>query len=235
MKIEFFSNIPGVAETFPVISAKEKMPRWLQVARQEFNSLSDKRETTITRCPGIIDVLTTGYIVTSPYDMEIHSDENGITTYVNTEMEELLGKPPAQTQDGDSLGKHLPKRPWSSKHILKINTPWHIKSSCKFMMVPIPYTDNFGFESTMGILDPSISSEVNVQGYVNGYGVLEIRAGQPICQLIPITEKKYTHVVRDMNSFDENWLRKRKFINNCTYILNKSLIKRAYNKFIKEK
>lgn len=233
MKIDFFSTVAGVADTFPIVQAKDKLPNWLHVARQEFKSVEDKRQSTLTRCPGIIDVLTSGFIVTSPYDMEIHSDETGITAYINPEMEELLGKPPAQTQDGNSLGKYLPKRPWSSKHILKINTPWHIKAECKFIMMPVSYTDEFGFESTTGILDPSVSSEINVQGYINGYGILQIKAGQPLCHLIPITEQMYKYDVRDMTQHDARWISKRKFINNCTFILNKSLIKKAYKKYIK--
>ena len=44
-------------------------------------------------------------------------------------------------------------------------------------MIPLPYSDEFGFESTIGILDPSISSEINIQAYINGTGVLKIRAG----------------------------------------------------------
>lgn len=229
--IEFFSTIQGVAETFPIVLAKEKMPSWVYQAREEYKA-DDKRKSTLMRCPGIMDILTTGYIVVSPYDMEIQVDENNVTTFINPTIEDLLGKPPAQTQMGDSIGRHLPKRPWSNKNILKINTPWHIKSNCKFMMIPLPYTDDFGFEACTGILDPSVSSEINVQGYINGHGIMEIKAGTPLCQLVPITESKHDIDVRDMNERDKRWIEKRKFLNNHSFILNKGLIKRAYKKWI---
>lgn len=233
--IEFFSTIQGVAESYPIQPAKKVIPEWVKTARQEYQSSDDKRQSHISKCPGIIDIMTTGFIVTSPWDMEIVStQDNQITTFINPEMETLLGKPPAQTQMGDSLAKHIPKRPWSNKSILKVNTPWHIKSEHKFMMIPIPYTESFGFEACSGILDPSISSEINVQGYVNGYGTLEIKAGAPLCQLIPITDEKYNFEVRDMNPDDELWVEKRKFINNSTFTLNKNLIKRLYGNFIRK-
>ena len=233
--IEFFSTISGVSDAYPILQAKECFPKWMKNARQEYASNGDKRQSTIVRCPGIVDIMTTGYIVTAPWDMDIHSTTETMTTYLNPEMETLLGKPPIQNQSGDSIAKHIPKRPWSHKDILKINTPWHIKSKYKFMMIPIPYTDEFGFEACSGILDPSISSEINIQGYVNGYGVLEIKAGTPLCQLIPITEDRCEHTVRDMNDNDKSWIQKRKYINNSTFILDKSLVKRIYNRFLRRK
>lgn len=233
--IEFFSTIQGVSESYPILPAKKVLPNWIKTARQEYSVSEDKRSLTIVRCPGIIDIMTTGYIVTSPWDMDIHSSKETIITYINPEMETLLGKPPIQNQRGDNIAKHIPKRPWSHNDILKINTPWHIKSKYKFLMIPIPYSESFGFESCTGILDPAISSEINVQGYVNGYGVLEIKAGTPLCQLIPITEDDYDYQVRDMNPDDKLWVEKRKFINNSSFVLDKNLIKRLYNRFIKGK
>lgn len=226
--IEFFSTIQGVTETYPILPAKKVIPSWVKCARDE----AVKNQASVAKCPGIIDIMTTGFIVVSPYDMEVQSSDDSIITYANPEIEDLLGKPPAQTQAGDSIAKHIPKRPWSNKSILKINTPWHIKSEYKFMMIPIPYAESFGFESCSGILDPSISSEINIQGYVNGYGSLEIKAGDPLCQLIPITQDTYEFEVRDMNDADREWIQKRKFINNSTFRLNKNLIKKAYRRFI---
>lgn len=229
MKIEFFSTVSGLTETFPIIDSRKSIPKWMYSARQQYQN---KKEPSITRCPGIVELMTSGFIVPAWHDIEIHA-ENTISSYApSSDLETLLGKPPLQTQDGNGIAKFIPKRPWSHKDILKINTPWHIKSNLKFLMIPIPYPDSFGFESTIGILDPSISSEINIQGYINGNGVLDIKAGDPLCQLIPLTEKTYKLVVRDMNTKDSLWIKKRAFFNNLSFILNKSLIKNAYDKFI---
>lgn len=234
MKIEFFSSVVGVADSFPILESKKNLPSWMYDARREFADKNNKRELTITRCPGIVEALTKGFIVTAWHDIDVVSGENELNAASPSELLNTIleGNPSLQVQSGDGIGKFLPRRPWSNKNILKINTPWHIKSNVKFLMIPIPYTDMFEYESCIGVLDPAISSEINVQGYVNGRGTFTIRAGQPICQLIPLTEEQYTFVVRDMNEEDEKWLKTRQFLNNSTFILNKSVIKSAYGKFI---
>lgn len=232
MKIEFFSTVDGVADAYPILPAKKKIPNWMNEARKKF-ALGDKRETNIVKCPGIVDIMTTGFIVTAWHDIVVQSDNENVMPYAPTmDMEELLEKPPLQIQSGDGLAKEMPQRPWSSKHILKINTPWHIKADCKFLMIPVPYTDEFDIESTTGILDPSISSEINIQAYVNRHGEFTIKAGQPICQLIPLTEKSYGFDVRNMNDDDAKWVKKRKYLNNHGYTLNKGIVKKAYKKFL---
>lgn len=228
MKIEFYSTVPGVADTFPVQEAKECIPSWMSLARQEY--LKDKSEINVFRCPGIVDLLTTGFIVSAWHDIELGQLQDGHLhgRCPSAELENLLGYPPVQVQGGDSIGKHLPKRPWSHQDILKINTPWcvNVPKGVKLMILPISYTDNLQFESTIGILDPAISNDINIQGYINALG--PIKAGTPIAHIVPMTERKYNLVVREMNAKDKIWQAKKKFFNNFSFILNRSKIKQAY-------
>jgi hypothetical protein len=231
MKIEFFSSVNGVAETYPVKPAQQVLPNWVAQARLEYKS-NDPANLNIMRCPGIVDILRTGYVVTAWHDILVNSDGKTLQASApSSDMEQLLGHPPIQIQQGDSIAKHLPTRPWSNADILKINTPWHIRSSVPFMMIPLPYTESFEFECCTGILDPSVSSEINIQGYINGQGNILIRAGTPLAQLVPMTDKKYTHEVRDANSSDLKWLQKRKYLNNLGFILNKGIVKNAYRRY----
>jgi hypothetical protein len=231
-KIEFFSSVEGVLDTFPILAAKDCLPKWINKARADY--LQDKQSASIFRCPGIVDIMTTGYIVTSWHDINIESTDAGVEAWSgSTVLEELLDKPTMQIQQGDSIAKYLPKRPWSNKDIIKINTPWHVKSKYKLLMIPIPYNDEFILESSVGILDPSISSEINIQSYVNCTGVVTIPAGTPLCQLIPITDDKVELLVREMNRSDKRWLQISKYINHMSTVLNRKQIKKAYNKYIK--
>jgi len=233
MKIEFFSSVIGVADTFPILESKKNLPSWMSDARRDFSEKQNKRDLTITKCPGIVEALTKGFLVTSWHDIDVVSTDNDLNAGSPSEqLNDMLGNPTLQIQSGDGIGKFLPRRPWSNKNILKINTPWHIKSNVKFLMIPVPYTTMFEFESCVGVLDPAISSEINVQGYVNGRGTFTIKAGQPICQLIPLTEEQYDFVVRDMNEEDQIWLKKRTYLNNSGFSLNKSALRAAYGKFI---
>lgn len=235
MKIEFFSTVKGVAESYPVKEAKRDMPNWMYEARKAFSEKENKREITLVRCPGIVDSLTTGYIVYAWHDIDLISNQQDGSLkafYPGPELEELLQKPPLQVQTGEGIGKFIPKRPWSNINILKINTPWHLKSDQKFIMVPLPYTDKFEIEACQGILDPSISSEINVQLWVNGWGQFTIKAGTPLCQIIPLSNEKFDLEVRDMNENDKEWIDKRKYLNNSAFIFNKPLLKSAYRNFL---
>ena len=96
-------------------------------------------------------------------------------------------------------------------------------------MLPLPYPDTFEFESAIGLLDPSISSEINIQGYWNLQNQSHtIKAGTPLCQIIPVTEQSLKLVVRDMNYKDELWIKKKKYLNYFSFILNRQKVKEAY-------
>ena len=58
-------------------------------------------------------------------------------------------------------------------------------------MLPVAYSDNVDFEACIGILDPSVSTEINVQLYWNRFGdISKVKAGTPLCHLIPLTEQE---------------------------------------------
>lgn len=228
MKIEFYSTVAGVYETFPVTPAIEKIPNWMSLAKQDY--LQNKMQQTVYKCPGIVDVMQTGFIVSAWHDIEVWQEANGrLQAKAPTpDLEDMLGFPTTQIQGGDMIAKHLPKRTWSHRDLLKINTPWHVVAprGIKLLMVPVPYADDNSFESTIGILDPAISNEINIQGYINSLGV--IKAGTPLVQIIPLTEKKYQLVVREITEYDRNWVNKKKFLNNFSFMFSRNKTKDAY-------
>jgi hypothetical protein len=236
--IEFFSSIEGVAETFPIRLAKEVIPSWVNEARKDFLVEQKNAEIGfqhITRCPGIFHLFTTGYIISAWHDIEIVGEK---VTVPDTMVNTLLGKNTIGVQGSEGIAKHIPKRPWSHPSILKVNTPWHVLApkGVKFLMIPVPYTDYLDFESCMGILDPGYSSEINVQGYWNKkIGSAIIKAGTPIAQLIPLTEKSYNFVVRDKNKKDEQWLQKRNYLNFFSFQFARTLVKNAYIRHVEGK
>ena len=58
-KIEFFSSVPGVAETFPIVPARQVLPGWIHQARADYLKQKDKRELHIFKCPGIFEMFGT--------------------------------------------------------------------------------------------------------------------------------------------------------------------------------
>ena len=234
-KIEFFSTVPGVAETFPILPAKEVMPNWVQVARADYMK-SDKREQTVVRCPGVIDLLTTGYVIQAWHDFDIiFTDEKVSIVIPDKGINDVLGKHSLQIQTAEGLAKNIPKRPWSQRPILKINTPFQVfaPKGVRFLMIPLPYTEHFDLESNPGILDPGYSTEINVQCYMNmGNGKRTIKAGTPLAQLIPLTDEKFEMICRDATPNDMKWVQKRAFFGLFGFIYNRNRAKESYERHI---
>jgi len=233
--INFFSQVEGVADSFPILKAKDAIPSWVNDAKKDFLIAQESLNRGfqhITRCPGIFHLFNTGYIVPMWFDLEVSRDQ---WTVADPSINEFLGKEPMGLQLGEGIAKNIPKRPWSWPDIVKINTPWHVMApkDVKFLMIPLPYTPFFDFEACLGILDPAYSTEINIQGYLNAPSTF-IKAGTPIAQLIPLTEKHYDVIVRDQNENDKLWLKKRKYLNFFSFQYPRHLIKKLYNKHVRD-
>jgi len=235
-KIEFFSTVPGLADSFPIFPASQWRPKWVANCRDDFAKHKGyKRPSHLYQCPGIFDLYKTGFMIPLWHDTVIKTqlDEEAFA-YVHPS--EMLAK----LREGDPVGTHpyelqkwLPRRPWSIAPIMKFNTPWNViaPKGVKFLMTSIAYSDSYEFEACQGILDPSISTELNVQGYWNvKEGETRLNAGTPLAHLIPISEKSFEYEVRDATDHDREFLKKREYFTVFGFNLNKRLIKDIYNK-----
>lgn len=243
-KIEFFSRIPGLAESFPIVPAKEFMPNWASTARTDYiDSLKQNsgRFSHIYQCPGIFDLMSQGFIIPMWHDVLIETNgdpKNFGWTIPTTDIVDLMDGMNLVEKQQSGLDGLLPTRPWGLQTIIKFNTPWQIiaPKGMKFIMIPLPYPDGYEFECTQGILDPGISSEINFQIWWNiTKGKYMLKAGTPMCQLIPLTEDKYSFECRDMTANDELWVKKRKFLNGCTFKIKRNLVKDLYYKHFGKK
>jgi hypothetical protein len=99
------------------------------------------------------------------------------------------------------------------------------------LITPIAYPDTFEFESSIGVLDPAINTELNIQGFWNvPNGERKLTAGTPIAHIIPLTEKKYDHIIREMTHEDWKFFKKRLFWGTHSFKHKKSLMKDMYKK-----
>ena len=219
-KIEFFHSEASIIENFPIIESKELKLNWVKRARQDFqDNIKPHADnipgfTHLTRCPGIFDLFKYGYVVSLHKDIIIKPKSRGF------EWEVISHKRPPEDSwinDFEIGGQNentinlISKPPWASDFILKIVTGWHIiaPKGLKFILLPIAYPDTFDFTSTIGIINPAITTEVNFQMFWNGSDKdTIIRAGTPLGHLIPLSEKKYQMVQRIMNQRDRDWVAK---------------------------
>ena len=235
MKIQFFSSVDGVAETYPIVKTSQELPKWTYLVREDFKKEQfAKKDIHLARCPGIFHMFTQGFIMPAWNDFEIDCNGEGIKWEISGDRgmnDSLLEKSVINIQSGFTIGKYLPKRPWSIPHILKYNTPWHVitPKNVKMLMLPLPFTEDFDFECCPGILEPAYTTELNVQLFWNKInGKRMVKAGTPLAQLIPLTEKEYTFEVRDKNENDTKWLKKRKYLKAYSFVYNRNKAKEAY-------
>ena len=233
MKIEFFCTYPGVLDTWPIEPISRAIPNWVRTAKQEYvaNKSADNHSSHIFRCNGIGELYKQGYVVRAWHDFTVQATREQLKLQAPTEHLNKLG---ISIQHADTVSKFLPHRLGSCKSIIKCNTPWHLIAPCKFLMLPVAYSDNVDFEACIGILDPSVSTEINVQLYWNRFGdISKVKAGTPLCHLIPITEQTCELIVREKNENDTRWLEKRHYIWESNFVYNIQKMKELYKKFWK--
>lgn len=241
--IEFFTAAPGLSEVFPIVPASEYRADWMTTARNDWVENKERytrtRGTHIFQCPGIFDLYTQGYIVPLWHDLIIKTDglNNNFTWSIPSgALNSYRGKEVVGTHK-PGLDKFIPKRPWALNQVVKLDTPWNVVApkGVKFLMIPLAYPDEFVFESCIGLLDPAVSTEVNVQLFWNVLkGDTLVKAGTPLCQLIPLTEKKYDLVVREMTANDRFWIEKRNLMMSMFFRQPRNLIKNLYHKHFKK-
>jgi hypothetical protein len=237
-KITFFTNIPGMAELHPIYEAKDYKPDWVEGARkiylEKLKKNGNRSFTDVYRCPGIFDLMSTGYIVPLPWDIIIETNgdgENFKWTITSEFLAEQYGGTLVSGHMANDIAAPFPPRPGCLRSIIKFNTPWHIIAppGVKFIAIPIPYGDDFDFEHNMGLLDPSISTEINPQVWWKKLkGERLIKAGTPMLQLVPLTDEKFELevVLGDMKAF--SWMKKRDYFFNMSFQFKRKVMQAMY-------
>ena len=237
-RIEFFNEIRGVADLFPIIESRDYKPDWTKKARE--NYLQNKNvDMHIYRCPGIFDLFNCGYIVRSWCDIRMTIpketiEEGKFQANTNRDLFPIIEGQP------DHVMKFVPRPKGTLNNFVKVQTLWHIVApkGLKFLFLPLPYPDSFEFYNAPGILDPSISPEINLQLFWNVTGSYVIEAGTPLGQLIPLTEEKYDFICRDMNTNDSDWLSRYDFFRKHSFkrtLAIRNKVKEIYEKYFKLK
>jgi len=243
--IEFFSTIPGVAEAFPIIEAKDFKPEWTKSAIKDLVDKKSKstdndtgRFTHLAYCPGIFDLFKTGYIVPMWYDINIKTEKDtpGFSWTVADKAFHTLSDMKFVDTHNDRMTNFIPKRKGTIDNIVKINTPWNVivPDGLKLLCLPINYPDNFDYESTTGILDPSQSSEINIQMSWNVKdGERLIKAGTPLMHIIPLSEKTFNLEVRTANEKDLKWVSILKYAKTFSFSTTRQLVQKLYKRYFK--
>ena len=239
--VKFVSTVPGVADMFPITPMSEYKTKWSVKARDDYLKLDKtKKNNHVMFCPGIFDLFKVGWYVSMWYDVYIKTkkDEPGFSWRVASPVSDITEKHMKIIDThGDNITKFIPKRESRIENIVKINTPYHIiaPKDLKFLFLPMPYPDHYDWESASGLLEPALSSEVNVQLYWNVKdGEKFIKAGTPLCQIIPLTKEKINMTCREANEKEWNWINKRLYFNSFSFSATKNKVKELYNRYFND-
>lgn len=209
--VEFYSKVAGLNELYPILPAKELSMPWRTESAQRTAEWS-KDYTRAThgashKCSGIIGFAQMGWVVTAWHDFVIETNGDGKSLTWKLTNDRML----TTTLKGEPLGKFLPQLfgdlpssplpPNTVQSVLKVHTPWlySVPSGWGLMMLPLDYTKESRFTSAIGLLNPRISRQVNPVLYwhvLNGETL--IKAGTPLCRLVPVrVDTTFTTVIRD--------------------------------------
>jgi len=197
--VRFVNEVPGVETTHPIIPAKHYKYNWMSALNKDVVAHNSSCPVTslkgnTARCPGIIDLHKTGFIVPAPFDFTITT--NGSKDSFEWRMHidpKVLNKdntqPYISLHPKEQLHNYSPSRDDSLDVIVKVNTYWKLLSSpdIVFLQMPIAYPDHNIFSACHGIIDSDKYNTMNLQlQWHKLSGEHLVKAGTPICQLIPI-------------------------------------------------
>ena len=249
-EIVFYSKEPGPAELYPVIPAGEVKFDWVKKTTQDYKNqkklLSDIRQEAtfshVRACPGIFDVCKTGYVVPLTYDICIRYKEGKLETYSTFEDKPLSDNPLGRFYQSaeaarEPVSEHV-KIPGINRTILKFESSYFVKApkGVKLLFMPLPYNDTYHYEANIGILDPAIANIITMQFWWNKRDEIFIKAGTPMMQIIPLTEKKLNMVCRQANEKELKYLQIHDYSLTSQFkvLRQKDKIINAYNRFIKK-
>ena len=243
--VRFYSVYPGVESAYPVKRAKDHKHKWLDNLTKDYvkeleevttSKCPFKQIISTAKCPAIRDITRRGYIVYSPCDIKIVTENNGqniswSTSYSFADVPELgqilTFHPP------EFLLDHIDHRPDTLKYVLKINLPWRVECSKDIVLLqsPVQYSSESRFTTASGVLDPSESNQINVQLFWHVMdGIEVIKAGTPLAQYIPIQRKFDPDFIVDVeNEKDKLRDKSLKYITSHSSTINHKLIREYMN------
>ena len=241
--VRFYSNYPGVRESYPVKKAKDHKHSWLESMNKDFVKEVEENHKSkcpfgfmlsTSKCPAIRDITRRGYIVYAPCDIKIVTEKTDegedIKWSASYDFSDVPGMGPVIIlHHPNSLLGLIDHRPDTMEYVLKINLPWRVECSDDVVLLQshVHYSSEGRFTTASGVLDPKESNQINVQLFWHiTNGVEVIKAGTPLAQYIPI-KRSFTpdFIVDDETEKDLLNERKLHYIHHHSTVLNHKMLR----------
>jgi len=229
--IRFYSIDEGTPTLFPIVKSSSLSRSYLTQSEYD-DTLSSKN------CPGIKKIVSAGWLVPAPADFAIQTNGDGVSfdygepyrfSKVTPGMDSYVS---SHTRIQTEMLLNDPTT--TLKTVVKIETPWRVEASddTLLLIMPVAYNNENRFYAASGILDPKYGHVLNIQLF---WKVLDgktiIKAGTPLCQIIPISRKALTtssyDVIMDLaTEIDKLKEREFNYASTCAFLSNDSLSSR---------
>ena len=190
--VDCFIDNPVVQNLFKIDHAHKFVPvEWKQLPPiVDVKSLQDPRSkesipiSTAKRCVGMVNLFTSGFILPSWTDFKIEMMKDGLF-FKHDPMGSLDANPHPPFMYWEDLYKGY-------QHV-KISSPWLIKekTGVRFSWNQCTYHNterHANYHALSGILDFKAQHNTHINVFVKKGTTLTVNAGDPLIQLIPLTE-----------------------------------------------
>jgi len=189
-EIEFVTPASAIAEMFPPVPAGRLTPKWMRdmppfIEKRRYPKFHIRPESTMKGCPGVGDYLNLGWIVPlwTDYIFTATPDGFGWESAVPPEMDNVKTFEP-------ELQPTMPRSEDEHDHILKIGTPWMVKTPPGWSVIICApwYHKERRFTITPGIMESDRFHVVTVvaQWHLPIGEATLLKAGMPLLHIIPV-------------------------------------------------
>jgi len=205
--LKFYTLFPELINEMPVTKASHKDFEWVKKAYEDYKA-NPNVYTHTSKCPGIMSIMSTGYIQRTYQTVTITPDSDGFHWHTEIDQKKLKYGTILQ----DYVSAHEPNALYDFKKfqegtlptLVKIQSPWlvDIPKGYSLLVMPIPYHDNVTFTSTTGILKGF--SFCNAQLYIHSLkDKVVIPKGTPLCQYILLKDEEVAMELTPINGIEQ--------------------------------
>jgi hypothetical protein len=178
---------------FKPVPAVSVLPEWFK--RMTTNDSDDQNLPTVKQCKGVWDILSSGYMILWPFDVEIFKNENGKLDIIKSRSMNKEGFYPHPHRQLEGINDINIE---SQEHgIQKIHTPYRIKTppGTSMLMMQPPYRPDLRTTVMPGMIDTDkYYGELNVLFLLNDFSgrkKIKIKSGTPLAQIIPFVRGEW--------------------------------------------
>lgn len=214
LKLKFISTMPKNIDLFPEpIPAFKEIPSWYKKVESFYNKdstpVDGTQRLTVKRCVAFLDILTSGYLLKTPFDIYIDTTEGKRDFQIPKAMESFSAmglKPMIGSHDMKQLDGYPIDTDKYIEFIFRINPIWIVEGS--------PGVSALFMQPQHQEISPlyAISAIIDIDTYPSD-GMLSflvrkdfkgyINRGTPLVQIIPFKRQEFTsEIVRDQEEYN---------------------------------